>query len=162
MNILSHFINMRRSLPLARGAKGYGWYHKYLEQGPNAFKKNIPPSAFDWSAPQSPRPRVFFKMGVNDEVLGKLVFELAEDIVPKTVANFIALCKEKDSLKNKYSYKGTKIHMIMKETFIMAGDVVNNDGTGSHSAGSSRFFRDENFIIPHTARGYIRYDNLCI
>ena len=31
----------------------------------------------------------------GDEALGRLVFELADDILPKTCANFIALCQNR-------------------------------------------------------------------
>ena len=103
----------------------------------------------------------------GDEKLGRLVFELADDILPKTCANFIALCENRSNAnesksgssdkerKNVYAYQGTKIHHIYKETFIMGGDVEKNDGTGCHSAGEHRYFPDENFIIPHSARGLL-------
>ena len=99
----------------------------------------------------------------GDEALGRLVFELADDILPKTCANFIALCQNRGDEnksgggngKKEYTYRGTKIHQIYKDTFIMGGDVVKNDGTESHSAGENRYFRDENFIIPHSARGLL-------
>jgi hypothetical protein len=146
---------MRRTNLLGSRAKGYGWYKKFLEKGNDGFKKNVPPTPFNWSKDNIKRPKAFFDMSSNGENMGRLVFELAEDIVPLTVANFISLCNDK-AQNEKFSYKNTKIHMIMKETFIMAGDVENNDGSGSHSAGATRFFRDENFIIPHSSRGLLR------
>ena len=141
-------------------------YHSCAFQ---AFQKNKPPTPFDWTkesifkGPDHVRPKAFFDMKMGDETLGRLVFELADDILPQTCANFIALCEnrnsENDSGKNKdkrkYSYQGTKIHQVYKDVFIMGGDVVKNDGTQSHSAGKHRYFPDENFIIPHSARGLL-------
>jgi cyclophilin family peptidyl-prolyl cis-trans isomerase len=146
---------MRSSAILCRGAKGYGWYHKYLQKGPDGFRKNIPPTPFDWTKGDITRPKAFFEISMGDQKLGRLVFELASDIVPKTVENFLSLCNKKETSGQKYSYKDTKFHQILKDTFIMGGDVVSNDGRGSHSAGPTRFIKDENFIIPHSARGLL-------
>ena len=83
-------------------------YHSCAFQ---AFQKNKPPTPFDWSkesifkGPDHVRPKAFFDMKMGDETLGRLVFELADDILPQTCANFIALCEnrnsENDSDKNK-------------------------------------------------------------
>jgi hypothetical protein len=146
---------MKRSSVLLRGAKGYGWYRKFIEKGPDAFRKNIPPTPFDWTKGNVSRPKAFFEISMGDQKLGRLVFELASDVVPKTVENFLALCKKNEG-EQRYSYYNSKFHLILKDTFVMGGDVVSNDGTGSHSAGSDRFIKDENFIIPHSVRGLIR------
>lgn len=81
-------------------------------------------------------------------------FELASDIVPKTVINFANLCEGK-GLKFKKGYKNTKIHHILKGVFIMGGDIEKENGTGNHSSYEQRHFPDENFIIPHSSRGLI-------
>ena len=38
------------------------------------------------------RPRVFFEITVDGAPLGRIEFELYNDIVPKTAENFRALC----------------------------------------------------------------------
>lgn len=143
---------MRRTIGvLSRGAKGRGWYTKYMEEGQEGFAKNVGPTPFDWDAGNVKRPKVFFDMMLEDEKLGRLEFELAHDIVPKTVENFIALAIG----SGKYTYKGCKIHDIVKNATIRAGDVELNNGTMSHSSFSKRYFNDENFIIPNTSRGLL-------
>ena len=39
-----------------------------------------------------PRPSVFFEIYIGNAPAGKIVMELYNDIVPKTVENFRALC----------------------------------------------------------------------
>lgn len=146
---------MKRTAVLLRGAKGYGWYDKYLKQGgQNGFRKNNPPTPFNWENPAVARPQATFQISAGNEDLGSITFELAEDIVPSTVSNFKKLCTG-DNLKN-FRYQGSKLHAVQKGVCIMGGDVENLDGTGNHAA-SERYIRDENFIIPHSARGLLRY-----
>lgn len=137
-----------------RSSKGVGWYKKYVDKGPEAFLRNVPPTPFDWTANKTitTRPRAFFDLAMEKESLGRLTFELACDIVPITTANFIRLCLAQDG---KHTYKGTKFHRIHKKIAIMAGDVEKNDGSGNFSSFNKRHFADENFIIPHSARGLI-------
>jgi hypothetical protein len=147
-------IQMRSTAVLCRGAKGYGWYQNYMRKGQEGFKKYAAPTPFDWAKDNVVRPKVYFDVSVGTESVGRLTFELAEDIVPKTVENFKLLCTGKN-VHNK-SFQLSKLHQVQKGQFIMGGDVENNDGTGSHSAYEERYIEDENFIIPHTARGLLR------
>ena len=94
---------MRRTLLAARGAKGYGWYNKFMREGAEGFKKNRPPTPFNWEEGNVVRPRAFLEFASNNEKMGRLVFELADDVVPRTVQNFLALCEDK-SEKKKHSY----------------------------------------------------------
>lgn len=145
---------MKRTTSLWRGAKGYGWYQKYLKEGKEGFEKYVPPTPFDWSKDNIKRPRAYFSISLDNENIGRLEFELAEEILPKTVENFRRLC-----LGNgvKYpGYKGTKIHLVRKGEVVMGGDIEIGDGQGNHSSYSQRYIEDENFIIPHSQRGLIR------
>jgi hypothetical protein len=149
---------MRRSLVTLRGAKGRGWFYDFKE-APADFARYTAPTAFDWAGKNelcnpSIRPTAFFTLSSGGEVLGSLEFELAIDIVPKTVENFCKLVTGDNEFKR--CYRNTRIHRIQKDVTIMAGDVIYNDGTGSHSAYEKRFIKDENFIIPHTGRGMLR------
>lgn len=127
-----------------------------MEKGSEGFRKHVPPTPFDWRSSGAPgaRPKAFFDMSVGSEVVGRLIFELAEDVVPKTVENFKLLCSGANV--HQKSYQGTKFHQIRKGEFIMGGDVEVGDGSGSHSAYKERYIEDENFIIPHTQRGLLR------
>lgn len=132
-----------------RGSRGWDWYRKWQTEGAEGFVRNKPPRPFDWSAYNGKVSRPWFEISVEGEPLPRIEFELAEDICPKTCANFRALCD--GSAESKHAYKGSKIHHILKGVTIMGGDVEDLNGRGGHSASaSSRFFDDENFIIPHS------------
>jgi hypothetical protein len=149
----------------------HGWYERYIKLGPQGFKRSKPPTPFNWNQPspfQHPtnsllneampiRPRAYFDISIDTDVLGRLVFELAEDIVPRTVENFQRLCLGQGvKAINDGSYKGSKIHLIRKNEVLMGGDIEAFNGSLSHSSFQTRFFEDENFIIPHSERGLIR------
>lgn len=147
---------MKRTSLLCRGAKGYNWYSKFLEQGADGFRRNVQPTPFNWSSSNASgagRPVAFLELALDTEPLGRLEFELAEDVVPNTVANFTALCAGR-GIKFP-GYKNTRVHQIQKGQFLVAGDVCGTGGQSSHSAGTGRHFADENFIIPHTDRGLL-------
>ena len=136
---------------LAAGSKG--WYQKYLKEGMEGFEKYVAPTPFDWSKDKIKRPHAYFSIKFDNEVAGKMVFELAEDVVPQTVENFKRLCKG-DGVRYP-GYRGTKIHLVRKGEVIMGGDIEKGDGKGNHSSYNQRYFEDENFIIPHSQRGLI-------
>lgn len=142
---------MRRTAIALRGAKGFGWY-KQFKENPESFSKFASPTPFDWKGDVK-RPVAFIEVSSANEVWGNLEFELASDIVPKTVENFTKLITGDN--KHGFNYKGTKLFSIRKGAFCMAGDVENSNGALSHSAFDERYFPDENFIIPHTSRGYL-------
>ena len=146
---------MRASSILSRGAKGYSWYNHFLKHGNEGFKRNAAPTPFDWTQNAAGRSKVFFDIAIGTEDVGRVVFELADDVVPETVKNFKLLVTG-DNM-HKRSFMQTKFHQVQKGQFIMGGDVENGDGTGSYSAFKERYIKDENFIIPHTERGFLRY-----
>lgn len=132
-----------------------------MKEGNEGFKRFLPPTPFDWCQPNElgelpKRPQAFFDIRIENEELERIHFELASDIVPKTVDNFKKLCL---GLGTKFGgYKGTKIFYTSKGVSMMGGDIVTetSSGTGNHSAGDSRYFNDENYIIPHTEKGLVR------
>ena len=72
----------------------------------------------------------FFKYAYLDLKIGeeepqRVVFELFKSICPRTVKNFLQLCKGK--YKNKAGYKldyeDTVVHRIVKNGYIQAGDI---------------------------------------
>ena len=154
LDLLVDSLAMRRTFGLLRGSSGLGWYKKYRET-PEAFDMYTKCTPFDWTEGNVLRPKAFFEIQSGNEVLGNLEFELAEDIVPRTVKNFIDLVTGENP--KKLTYQGTKFHYVRKNEVIMGGDVEHTGGRLSHAASQDRFFEDENFIIPHTARGLIRW-----
>lgn len=104
-----------------------------------------------------PNPLVYFDLKIDEERVGRVVIELYPHIVPKTVENFLALCKGDrgiGSTGKPLSYKGTVFHKVIKGVFIQGGDVTNLDGTGGESIFGTTF-EDENFELTHNAPGML-------
>lgn len=157
---------------LRRGSKGYDWYYKQialdeLTKKQQEYTKTLPklPPLKEGHT----RVRTFFDFATmststetvdgenqNDpntpeteletmKPIGRVVFELASDYLPKTCTNFIDLChgtKESYDPEKKAGYKGTKIDQVLKDAFICGGDTT--------ATSAPIFpFKDEAFIISH-------------
>jgi hypothetical protein len=144
---------MRRTAVLLRGSKGYGWYKKYRSE-PEEYGIYTKMTPFNWKEGNIKRPKAYFELESGKEKLGRLEFELASDVLPKTVENFLNLVQGKGP--KGFSYKDSKFHYIRKGEVLMGGDVEGGNGKLSHSSHDERFFMDENFIIPHTEKGLLR------
>tara|TARA_B100001094_G_C18155521_1_gene786196 strand:+ start:1361 stop:2038 length:678 start_codon:yes stop_codon:yes gene_type:complete len=91
----------------------------------------------------------------NDSNVYKLVFELFDDIVPKTCKNFRILSTK--GIKHK-SYKNSNFHRVIKDFMIQGGDIINGNGTGKISIYGNNF-EDENFKILHDREGLLSMAN---
>ncbi|CCE63083.1 hypothetical protein TPHA_0D04490 [Tetrapisispora phaffii CBS 4417] len=100
------------------------------------------------------RQKTYFNISINNKPKGKIVFELYNDIAPKTVENFVTLSNEGNGLKCKSNpdvplcYKGSIFHRVIKDFMLQFGDFTNFDGTGGESIYGEKF-EDENFTVKH-------------
>ena len=163
----------RTCTPLHRGTKHLDWYHRSLRQ--EEFDRARGPALAPFPLETihgRPRARCFldFQFGVVGEQLQqqpaagaasaaqtaapgtqahRVVFELADDIVPITAGNFLALCGAQQG------YVGSPIFRAQRGFAVFGGDWEKGTGRGGHSSFSARYFPDENFIGRHTAPGVL-------
>lgn len=99
------------------------------------------------------RQMVFFDIKIANEEIGRIVFELFDDIVPKTCNNFAAFCSSRSP-----SYTNTIIHRVIPDYVVHGGDITRGDGRGGMSIyGDS--FDDENFVAKHKIEGLLTMSN---
>jgi hypothetical protein len=85
-------------------------------------------------------------------VIGRLNFELRQDLLPVACFNFMALCtglrgiSVSDGIN--YSYKDTRIHRVLRNVYFQAGDLMGTNGECSRSIyNDGGVFADENFLF---------------
>ena len=109
-----------------------------------------------------PNQKVFLDMIVGTTALGRIEIELFYDITPKTAENFRGLCTGEYGVgkfsKKKLTYKGSRVHRIVENQYIQAGDIVYGNGKGGESI-YGEYFKDENFKRRHACAGLLSMAN---
>ncbi|KAG7087253.1 cyclophilin peptidyl-prolyl cis-trans isomerase Cyp2 [Marasmius oreades] len=107
-----------------------------------------------YSSHSIPHTDVFFDITINSNYVGRMVFRLYDDIVPKTCRNF----RELATGQHGFGYKGCRFHRIIPGFMAQGGDLTKNDGTGGKSIYGPKF-ADESFKIKHSKPGLLSMAN---
>jgi len=96
----------------------------------------------------------YFDIFIDNKFSGKIVFQLFDDIVPKTCANFKYLCSHNISTGSRESpsYQNSTIDFVKKDSYLTGGSDINYSIYGSH-------FADESFELTHNQQGLIAMYN---
>merc|ERR1712212_696930 len=89
------------------------------------------------------RTKVYFDVDVDGAPLGRVEFQLYNEIVPKTAENFRALCTGEKG----YGYAGSVFHRVITQFMLQGKSIYGNK------------FNDENFIKKHDKVGLLSMAN---
>jgi len=104
------------------------------------------------ASPNSDRPLTYFDIIIAGKPVGRIIFSLYSDLVPKTAENFRALCtgeKGEGQSGKKLCYQGSGFHRVIKGFMCQGGDFTAGNGTGGESIYGEKF-EDEAFPVKHT------------
>lgn len=110
----------------------------------------------------SERTYVYLDINIGGVSVGRMSFELFDDITPRAALNFRYLCtgdkKGKGKSDANLHFKGCKFHRIVPGKLAQSGDITRGDGRGGCSIWGEDF-ADENFEVKHFKAGLLSMSN---
>jgi len=140
---------------IVAGMAGRGRRHRAGLSGRRFFDQIFGGGGRD-ATPEDISSKVYFDMEVGGQPMGRIVFGLYGNVVPKTAENFRQLCTGTNP--NGYSYKACPFHRIIPGFMCQGGDFTNKNGTGGMSIYGANF-DDENFELNHSKPGILSMAN---
>jgi len=121
----------------------------------------MPEPGLEEEGEKEERCKVFFDISHAGGKAGRVVFELFDDLVPKTAENFRQLCVGEHTNKagKTLHYKGCCFHRLIPDFMVQGGDITKGDGTGGESIYGPSFPDEGGFAIKHSARGLLSMAN---
>ncbi|KAK6340220.1 Multifunctional pyrimidine synthesis protein CAD [Orbilia blumenaviensis] len=87
---------------------------------------------------------VYFDVTADGQPLGRIVFKLYDDVVPRTTKNF----RELATGEHGFGYANSPFHRVIPGFMLQGGDFTKGNGTGGKSIYGEKF-ADENFKYKH-------------
>ncbi|NXE82378.1 PPIL6 protein, partial [Cochlearius cochlearius] len=104
---------------------------------------------------------VYLDIAIEEQPVGRLLFELFSDVCPRTCENFRALCAggaKSPCDGRELTYKNSLFHRLVENGWIQGGDIITGKGDGGESIYGPTF-EDESFSVRHKGRGVLGMAN---
>ncbi|XP_075270358.1 putative inactive peptidyl-prolyl cis-trans isomerase-like 6 [Opisthocomus hoazin] len=140
------------------------WSHRewdYRDFKPEALYQAITEDFYSKYLKNSQHVFVYLEIAIEEQPVGRLLFELFSDLCPRTCENFRALCtggakSPRDG--RELTYKNSLFHRLVKNGWIQGGDIITGKGDGGESIYGPTF-EDESFAVRHKGRGVLGMAN---